>query len=104
MRQRDVALSFLAIAAAAFVAPSAQATPLPPRRKPTYRLKRLAVVAQVPIAPRAGTGFAISIDAGVLRALMGGPSVLGSGPNGAKRGSEHFWRSSWHGYALRRAR
>ena len=29
MRQRDVALSFLTIAAVAFVTPSAQATPLP---------------------------------------------------------------------------
>ena len=37
-------------------------------------------MAQVPIALRACTGFVISIDAGVLRALMGGRVLIGVGP------------------------
>ena len=44
MRQRDLTLSFLAVAAAAFVILAAQATPLPAPAK-TYSLVEMTVLA-----------------------------------------------------------
>jgi hypothetical protein len=86
MRQRDLALSFLRVAAIASVTLSAQATPLPAPAKTYSRSNKLAVEAQVPFALRVCSGFVISIDAGVLRALMGSRVLIGVGPGSPQVG------------------
>ena len=72
--------TFLALAAIASGGLSARLRRCLPRPKPTYLSNKLAAAAQVPFALRVCTGFVISIDAGVLRALMGGRALIGVGP------------------------
>ena len=104
MRKPDLALSFLAIAAVAFVTLSAQATPLPVPPKTYSSVDKIGCRGPGAYCPGGRHWVCDLYRCRCAPCAYGAPRLIGVGAGCPRRGSERFGRSSCHGYALRRAR